>query len=255
LNITNVKRGIEIATAADASAKSGLGGSGAFEVGLLHALYAYKRKPISQLRLGKEAADLEIKRLKKPVGPQDQLIAALGGIRYFEMDKRGNVRSTPLRLSPHTIAELESNLLFFRTGIQRDASSVLADQKEKMKDKASSEKMIQALDDIKALGQDVKKYLLKGMVDDFGATLHTHWLIKKNLSSKVSSSQIDEWYDAAMKAGALGGKIMGAGGGGWFMFYVPKNKEQFRAKMKRVGLDERRVHFDWEGTKLLINLS
>jgi D-glycero-alpha-D-manno-heptose-7-phosphate kinase len=171
------------------------------------------------------------------------------------MDKRGNVRSTPLRLSLHTIAELESNLLFFRTGIQRDASSVLADQKEKMGKKESSKDMIRALDEIKALGQDVKKYLMKGKVDDFGATLHTHWLIKKKLSSKVSSAQIDDWYEAAMKAGALGGKIMGAGGGGWFMFYVPKNKEFFRTRMKRVGLDERMVHFDCEGTKLLINLS
>jgi len=255
LEITNVKRGIEIATAADASAKSGLGGSGAFEVGLLHALYLYKRKSVSQLRLGKEAADLEIKRLKKPVGPQDQYIAALGGIRYFEMDTNGKVMSYPLRLDGHTIAELESNLLFFRTGIQRDASNVLADQKAKMGKKESSKKLIRALDEIKSLGLEVKKYLLKGKVHDFGRSLHEHWMIKKRLSNKVSSSQIDEWYAEARKAGALGGKIMGAGGGGWFMFYVPKNKGKFRERMAEIGLDERRVRFDWEGTKLLINLS
>ena len=255
LNITNIKYGIEISTAADASAKSGLGGSGAFEVGLLHALYTYKRKPVSQLRLGKEAADLEIKRLKKPVGPQDQYIAALGGIRCFEMDKSGRVKSHPLKLSNHTIAELESNMLFFRTGIQRDASSVLADQKVNMGKKESAEQMIKALDDIKELGYDVKKFLLKGKVNDFGRSLNDHWLIKKRLSDKVSSSQIDEWYAEAMKAGALGGKIMGAGGGGWFMFYVPRNKEKFRNRMAKIGLDERRVHFDWEGTKLLINFT
>jgi D-glycero-alpha-D-manno-heptose-7-phosphate kinase len=255
LKITKVYRGIEIASAADASARSGLGGSGAFEVGLLHALYTYKRKSVSQLRLGKEAASLEIVRLKKPVGPQDQLIAALGGVRYFEMDKRGKIRSTPLKLSQNTVAELESNLLYFRTGIQRDASSVLADQKVKMKNTESKAEMIRALDDIKALGQDVKNYLLKGRVDDFGSTLHTHWLIKKKLSKKVSSGDIDTWYDEAMKAGALGGKIMGAGGGGWFMFYVPKNRDAFRRRMHRVGLSEQRVRFDWEGTKLLINLS
>lgn len=255
LEITQVTRGIEIATAADASAKSGLGGSGAFEVGLLHALYTYKRKPVSQLRLGKEAAELEMVRLKKPVGPQDQYIAALGGIRYFEMDTDGKVESYPLRLSHHAIAELESNLLFFRTGIARDASSVLADQKKNLETKVSSEKIIDSLDQIKELGQRVKKYLLKGNVREFGKSLHEHWMIKKRLSDKVSTDKIDEWYDEAMKAGALGGKIMGAGGGGWFVFYVPKNKGKFRERMTKIGLYERRVQFDWEGTKVLINLS
>lgn len=256
LKITKVYKGIEISTAADASAKSGLGGSGAFEVALLHALYAYKREPIAQLKLGQLAADLEIKRLKKPVGPQDQYIAALGGIHYFEMDTKGNVMVEPLKLSTHAVSKLESNLLYFRTGIQRDASAVLADQKEKLEEsKPSADQMIKALDDIKDLGQQVKKFLVQGHIDDFGDSLHTHWEIKKRLSSKVSSTEIDEWYDAARKAGALGGKIMGAGGGGWFVFYVTKNKAQFREKMEKIGLQERRVRFDWEGTKVLINLS
>ena len=255
LKMTKITKGIEISTAADASAKSGLGGSGAFEVALLHALYAYKREPISQLKLGEMAADLEIKRLKQPVGPQDQLIAALGGIHYFEMDTSGRIMVEPLKLSTHAISKLESNLLYFRTGIQRDASSVLADQKNKMEDKPSAEKMIHALDDIKDLGQQVKKFLLSGHIDDFGASLHEHWMIKISLSKKVSSNQIDDWYEAAMKAGALGGKIMGAGGGGWFMFYVNKDKARFREKMEKIGLQERRVRFDWEGTKVLINLS
>ncbi len=255
LEISGIIHGIEIATAADASARSGLGGSGAFEVGLLNALYTYKRQPISQLQLGQEAAKIEIEDLKRPVGPQDQYIAALGGINYFEMDKKGKITIEPLDLSVHTISKLEANLLFFRTGIQRDASSVLADEKKKIEKKTSQEKMIKALDDIKEIGQEAKKYLLKGYVDDFGATLHQHWLIKKRLSHKVSNNQIDEWYNEAMKAGALGGKIMGAGGGGWFVFYVNKNRARFREKMAKIGLDERRVRFDWEGTKVLINLS
>lgn len=256
LHLTNVTRGVEISTAADASARSGLGGSGAFEVGLLHALYTYKRKPVSQLRLARESAVIEIERLKKPVGPQDQYIAALGGIKYFEIDKQGRVTVTPLRLSANTIAELESSLLFFRTGIQRDTVSVLSDQKKKIEAKGDiSQKMISALDEIKELGFEAKKYLLKGKLHDFGRTFHEHWLIKKRLSDKVSSPNIDEWYDQALRAGALGGKIMGAGGGGWFVFYVPKNKERFRNRMVHVGLDERRVRFDWEGTKVLINLS
>jgi D-glycero-alpha-D-manno-heptose-7-phosphate kinase len=256
LNLTKVYSGIELSTAADASVRSGLGGSGAFEVGLLNALYTYKQKPVSQLRLGKEAAFIEIGRLKQPVGPQDQYIAALGGIKYFEMDKNGNVDVQSLHLSTNTISELENNLLYFRTGIQRDASSVLLDQKEKVNKKdGDSEAVMQSLDQIKALGQEVKKYLLQGSVDDFGASLHTHWLIKKRLSKKVSNPQIEEWYDHAMKAGALGGKIMGAGGGGWFMFYVNQNKNKFREKMEKIGLQERPVRFDWEGSKLLVNLS
>ncbi len=256
LKLTGITRGIELATAADASAKSGLGGSGAFEVGLLHALHAYKRDPISQFELGKEACIVEIERLKRPVGPQDQYIAALGGIHYFEIDKRGRVSAQPLSINRHTIAELESNLLFFRTGIQHDTGEIHGDSKKKVEKKsAKSDKIIQSLDDIKALGQQVKQYLLKGKTDDFGASLHEHWLIKKRLSDKVSSSQIDEWYDEGIKAGALGGKIMGAGGGGWFVFYVNKDKEKFRNRMTKIGLDERSVRFDWEGTKVLVNLS
>lgn len=256
LRLTGVYRGVELATAADASARSGLGGSGAFEVGLLNALYTYKRKPVSQLRLGKEAAFIEIERLNKPVGPQDQYIAALGGIKYFEMDRNGNVEAQTLRLSANTISELENNLLYFRTGIQRDASSVLQDQKNKTdKKNAGSEEIINALDKIKQLGQEVKKYLLKGRADEFGSSLHTHWKIKKSLSKKVTNPQIEEWHEQAMKAGALGGKILGAGGGGWFVFYVNKNKNKFRERMEKIGLAERQVRFDWEGSKLLINLS
>lgn len=256
LKLTNVKSGIEITTAADASAKSGLGGSGAFEIGLLHALHIYKRDSVSQLQLAKEGCVVEIDRLKQPVGPQDQYIAALGGMNYFEIDKKGKISIEPLRLSVHAIAKLESNLLFFRTGIQRDAASVLADERNRVEKKDThTKKVIKALDDIKGLGLIAKKYLLRQHIDDFGATFHEHWLIKKRLSDKVSSSQIDEWYNEAKKAGALGGKIMGAGGGGWFVFYVNKNKARFRERMAKIGLEERRVRFDWEGTKVIINLS
>ncbi|MFH1900312.1 MAG: hypothetical protein ABIJ83_03530 [Patescibacteria group bacterium] len=256
LKLVNIKHGIELSTAADASARSGLGGSGAFEVSLLNALHTYKREPVSQLRLAKEACKIEIDILKKPVGPQDQYIAALGGINYFEIDKDGSVSVEPLDLSMHAVSKLESNLLFFRTGIHRDASSILADEKEKVdKKNLHSKKIIQALDDIKALGLQTKEFLLKGYIDDFGNSLNEHWLIKKRLSNKVSNSQIDDWYNQAMKAGALGGKIMGAGGGGWLVFYVNKNRARFREKMAKMGLEERRVRFDWEGAKVLINLS
>jgi len=257
LKLTGIKKGIEISTAADASAKSGLGGSGAFEVSLLNALHTYKREHVSPLTLAKEACTIEIDRLKHPIGPNDQYIAALGGINYFEIDKKGEVFIEPLNLHLHTIAKLESNLLYFRTGMQRDASSVLADQKKKAESKKTkvSEAVIKALDEIKDLGQYAKKLLLKKHIDDFGKTFHTHWLIKKRLSDKVSTSQIDEWYEEGIKTGALGGKIIGAGGGGWLVFYVPTGQATFRARMAKLGLEERRVRFDWEGAKVLINLS
>ena len=260
LKMTGIKNGIEISTAADASARSGLGGSGAFEVSLLNALHTYKREHVSPLTLAAEACSIEIDRLGHPIGPNDQYIAALGGINYFEIDKKGNVSVEPLNLSIHSIAKMESNLLYFRTGIQRDASSVLADEKKKLENKISKKnthtnETIEALDEIKELGQRAKKMLLKQHIDDFGQTFHEHWLIKKRLSDKVSNSQIDTWYEEAMKAGALGGKIIGAGGGGWLVFYVPDNKATFRDRMKKIGLEERRVRFDFEGAKVLINLS
>jgi len=255
LKITNVTTGIELSTAADASAKSGLGGSGAFEVGLLHALYAYKRQPVSQIKLGQLAADIEIKKLHRPVGPQDQYIAAIGGINYFEMDTSGHISIEPLNLSLHAVSKLENNLLYFRTGIQRDAGDILQNQKDQLTNTQQSKNLFHNLDEIKNLGLKAKSYLQKNHIDDYGQTLHEHWLIKKKLSNKVSNPQINEWYDYAIKAGAIGGKIMGAGGGGWFVFYVPDHKATFRNKMSKIGLEERRVRFDWEGTKLLINLS
>lgn len=254
LDLTQVKRGFEISTMSDASSKSGIGGSGAFEVGLLNALHTYKRETISSLQLAKEACEVEIERLHKPVGPQDQYITAIGGINYFELDKNGNVNVIPLKLSVDTISKLESNFLFFRTGMQHETAKIHGEGKKSVekKDKDSG-KYIKMYDDIKELGQLAKKYLLTGKVDDYGATLHEHWLIKTRQSS-TTNAQIDNWYQEGIKAGALGGKIMGAGGGGWFVFYVNKNKAAFRERMEKLGLEERRVRFEWEGSKVIINI-
>lgn len=258
LEVAQITRGVEVMTAADASAKSGLGGSGSLEVALLLALHAYKREPLSQEQLAKEACNVEIERLQRPIGPQDQYIAVLGGINYFEIDKKGVIYIEPLhgQLTTNTLAELEQNLLYFRTGIQRDASFVLEDEKEKAgQNNDESAKVIESLNAIKELGQQAKKFLLAGDVDSFGATFDRHWQIKKTLSPRVSNPQIDIWYKEAMKAGALGGKIMGAGGGGWLVFYVNQNKRKFRERMTELDLEEKRVHFDWEGAKVLINIS
>ncbi|OGJ51725.1 hypothetical protein A2335_01095 [Candidatus Peregrinibacteria bacterium RIFOXYB2_FULL_32_7] len=257
MKLVGVTSGIEISTVADASARSGLGGSGAFEVGVLNALYTYLRKPVSPIQLGKEACYIEMDKMGKSIGPQDQYIVSLGGIKYFEINNpNGEVdKVEDIDISSHTVSELEHNLLFFRTGIMRDANSVLLDQKQKAELKSDQNEVIEALHQIKELGQKVKRYLEEGDLDAFGKSLDIHWLIKKRLSKKVTSSQIDFWYTEAMKSGALGGKIMGAGGGGWFMFYVPKDKQKFREKMAQIGLEEKKCRFDWEGTKVIINLS
>ncbi len=255
LDLTGVKQGVDISTMSEASSKSGIGGSGAFEVGLLHALHAYKGERVAALQLAKEACEVEINRLKKPVGPQDQYITAIGGFNYFELDKKGHVSVQPLNLSKETISKLESNFLFFRTGMKHETAKIHGEGKKSVEKKdQDSNKFIKMYDDIKELGQIAKKYLLTGKVDEYGKTLHEHWLIKTRQSS-VTNSQIDDWYQEGMKAGALGGKIMGAGGGGWFVFYVNKNHKKFIKKMVKLGLEERQVRFEWEGTKLLFNNS
>ncbi|OGK21595.1 hypothetical protein A3C23_01795 [Candidatus Roizmanbacteria bacterium RIFCSPHIGHO2_02_FULL_37_13b] len=269
--------GLDIRTISEVSAKSGLGGSGAFEVGLLHALYKYNPRGLTRFRpiepslsnprgltqsmkieprgfndmLARQAADIEIVKLQKPVGPQDQYITALGGIKYFEIDKSGKVSYQDLKLSKKTIDRLEQNLIFFQTGILHDTGKIHGEAKKKMMgDSQDKNKIIDSLDRIKELGLKAKQYLVNGDVDKFGSTFHDHWLIKKKLSAKVSSVQIDEWYTQGMKAGALGGKIMGAGGGGWFVFYVNKNHEKFRAVMQKKGLIPRFAEFDWKGSKV-----
>lgn len=249
--LSGIKKGVQVTTISEVSGRSGLGGSGAFEVGLLNGLYLFQKRKVSPITLGKQAADIEIVKLKKSVGPQDQLIAAFGGINYFEIDKKGRVKVEPLKLSKKTIKGLEENLIYFSTGINRDAEAVLGDQKHRVESPNTSQAVIQSLDKIKELGQRVKKYLLAGDIDKFGKSLHEHWLIKKTLSGKISNTEIDNWYEKGIMYGALGGKIMGAGGGGWFVFYVNKNREKFRVEMKKSGLISQDVKFDFQGTKLL----
>ena len=249
LEHAGVFEGISININSEVSERSGLGGSAALEVGLLNALYCFKKESVSQLDLAKKAFAIERFKVGRDfIGPQDQYTVSLGGFNYFERDTSGKVTVYPLPLSLHTISELESNLLFFRTGIYRDTSLALADTKNN-----ANQKHIKALDDIKKLGQKAKGYLLNGDVDSFGKTFDTHWQIKKTLSNNISNSQIDKWYAEAMKMGAFGGKIMGAGGGGWFVFYVKDNKSAFRKRMKEVGLIETKVLFDAEGSKVVLN--
>lgn len=248
LKTAQITGGLEIDIQSDVPAKSGLGGSGAFEVGLLNALHTFKNNPVSPLTLAEQAAEIEIGKLKKPVGPQDQYITALGGINYFEIDKKGEVTFEPLHLSDDSLKKLQNNLLYFQTDIYHETAQILGDQKAKAADNSKS-RVIESLDKIKELGQQAKEFLLTGRIDDYGVTLHKHWLIKKKLSSKVTNPQIDKWYERGIANGALGGKILGAGGGGWLVFYVDRNQQQFIDKMSQIGLHYQQVSFDFMGTR------
>lgn len=250
LNITGVKRGIEISIFSDVSPKSGLGGSGSLEIGLLQALYAYNNKIIPIEKLAQRATAIEIERLNKPVGPQDQYIAAYGGIKYFKIGRNRKVTVHLLVLNKNTMLKLRKNLIFFSTKLQHDTAKILSDEKKAAKYEKSST-VIKTLDEIKKIGMDARENLLSGNMDMFGKSLHFHWLAKKKLSKKVSSARINKWYNKAIKMGSLGGKIMGSGGGGWFVFYIKKNHQHFISQMEKLGLTNEKVDFVEKGTEII----
>jgi len=242
---------LEITTIADVPANTGLGTSSSFTVGLLNALHTYKRESITAKALAEEACRIEIDILGEPVGKQDQYMAAFGGITCLTFAKNGEVTVTPLNISPDIIEELERHIMLFYTGIRRNSADVLSGQNNASQ--RDDKKVIENLHKIKEIGEEAKIALESGTVHRFGELLHTHWQSKKNLSHKVSRPEIDRWYALARQNGALGGKIMGAGGGGFFMFYVQGNKSKLRQVMRGEGLREMRFKFDLEGSKVLVN--
>ena len=242
---------LEITTIADVPANTGLGTSSSFTVGLLNALHTYKRESITAKALAEEACRIEIDILGEPVGKQDQYMAAFGGITCLTFAKNGEVTVTPLNISPDIIEELERHIMLFYTGIRRNSADVLSGQNNASQ--RDDKKVIENLHKIKEIGEEAKIALESGNVHRFGELLHTHWQSKKNLSHKVSRPEIDRWYALARQNGALGGKIMGAGGGGFFMFYVEGNKNRLRQAMREENLKEMRFKFDLEGSKVLVN--
>jgi D-glycero-alpha-D-manno-heptose-7-phosphate kinase len=241
---------IEITTLADIPSGTGLGSSGSFTTALVKALYAHYRKNIHPAQLAELACKIEIERLGEPIGKQDQYIAAYGGITEFTFHKDGSVSSAPLNLSVQTVHDLEDNLLLFFTGIARSASSILKDQVDKSK--ANNEKMLDNLHFTKDLGLRSKAALLQGDTKRFGQLMHEHWEHKKSRSNGMTSDFIDSAYTQAIQSGAVGGKLVGAGGGGFLMFYA-SDKERLRDKMSDVGLEEVRFKFDFEGTKVILS--
>ena len=240
---------IEITTLADIPSGTGLGSSGSFTTALLKALYTHRKRHITQEELAKLACYIEIDKLGESIGKQDQYISAIGGITQFCFHKTGNVSFTPLNVSINTIHKLEDNLLLFFTGFSRSASSILNDQK--IKSESKNQEMISNLDYVKEIGLKSKVILEDGNLNEFGYLMHDHWEHKKKRSFGMSNNHIDEWYKIGINNGAIGGKLVGAGGGGFLMFYA-SDRDKLRAAMNKIGLDEVRFKFDFEGTKIIM---
>jgi len=240
----------EITTLADIPAGTGLGSSGSFTTALLKALYSFERRLLLPGDLARLACELEIERLGRPVGKQDQYIAAYGGITCFEFDRSGEVRAEPLAMSQTTLHELEDHLLLFFTGFSRSASDILKDQDQRTRQADTS--MVDNLHYVKELGLRSRQALETGHPTTFGEIMHEHWERKRRRSSGMSNPKIDEWYELGRKAGAVGGKLVGAGGGGFLMFYAPE-ANRVRAAMADAGLDEVRFRFDFDGTRVVFS--
>jgi D-glycero-alpha-D-manno-heptose-7-phosphate kinase len=239
---------LEITSFSEIPAGTGLGSSGSFLTALLQALYLQKRTIIPKQELAEQACHIEIERLNEPVGKQDQYIAAFGVICCFEFKKNDSVVVTPVQLSAETLANLEDNLVLFYTGQTRSASAILRDQdtKSKVQDKA----MVENLHLIKELGLQSRDALESGNLTRFAELMHVHWEHKKQRSDNMSNSAINDWYELGRSNGALGGKLIGAGGGGFLMFYT-EDKTRLRHAMRSAGLREVRTKFDFQGTMLV----
>ena len=254
LELMGIQKGIELHSTADVPAGCGLGTSSSFNVALLNALHTYKKDFISQEQLADEACHIEIDILGEPIGKQDQYIAAFGGLTCLTFDKNGDVLVEPLRVSREALDQLENNILLFFTGKQRSASKILAEQDEKCKQ--DDLEMMQNLDQIKEIGLVTRKYLERGQVEMLGELLNVHWETKKKRSRQMSDPFVDECYEVARKNGAAGGKLVGAGGSGFFMFYCNNynhEKPRLVEAMHKMNLRWERFHFDFDGAKILVN--
>jgi D-glycero-alpha-D-manno-heptose-7-phosphate kinase len=249
LKMHSVGPAIELVSLADIPAGTGLGSSGAFTVGVLRTLYALKREHVATGGLAEEACHIEIDRLGRPVGKQDQYIAAFGGLTNFEFDKGGRVHVSPLMISQETLHDLEESLLLFFTGYARDADSMLEDQKKRSE--SDDEEMLANLDTVAQLGSQTKDALELGDTRRFGELMDEHWQNKRRRSKGMSSDDVDRWYEAGREAGAVGGKLVGAGAGGFLLFYA-EDPSGVRAAMAEQGLGEVRFSFDYDGSRLVV---
>lgn len=252
LKLLKINGGIEIVSIADIFSNTGLGSSGSFTVALLTALHAFLRKDLPPRKeIAEQACHIAIDLLKEPSGKQDEYISAYGGITSFFASKNGEIRVEPLypqKISPETLRELETNILMFYTGIRRESREPLKIQADATQKK--EKEMIENLHRIKEIGREIREALALNDFNRFGKLLDLHWQ-EKIKRQGTSNPQINRWYGIAKTAGAIGGKLMGAGGGGFFIFYCENQKDKLRKAMASLGFKEEPFHFDLEGVKVV----
>ena len=251
LRHTAVNDQIEISSFADLPAGTGMGSSSSYLVGLLKALHELNREAVSATELAEQACQIELEILNKPIGKQDQYLAALGGFSVLEINQQGQVTARQAKLSPDLIEELEYKCVLFYTHKQHDTNDILKDQSAEAA--VSQSNVEKALLEIKEIGREILTEFEKGNAVNFGKLMHKHWQVKKTMSNKISDPSLDEIYEYALKNGAEGGKIMGSGGGGLFLFFVPNGRKNFRDVIQKKGLTELPFNFDFEGSKVLLN--
>jgi D-glycero-alpha-D-manno-heptose-7-phosphate kinase len=249
LHITGVEKNIDISSLADIPAGTGLGSSSCYAVGLLHAIHIMKREYVPLAQLAEMDFHIEANLLKRPIGKQDPYMAAFGGLTVLEIARDGAVNVRKANVSYEIADELNKNMLIFFTGKTRGADEILREQENAVKEEKAS--VVDSMHYIKDIGYQILEAAESGNIDVVGQKFHEHWQYKKKISSKMSNPEFDRIYDIAQEHGALGGKISGAGGGGFFTFYVPDRQRPFREKMRELGLREMRYHFDFEGSKVL----
>jgi D-glycero-alpha-D-manno-heptose-7-phosphate kinase len=247
LRLTGIEHGVEITTMGDIPSEgSGLGSSSTVTVGALHAMHVYRGDLVSAEMLAREACNIEIESLKKPIGIQDQYIAAYGGFRFFDFLSNGEVKSEKINISPEAQRILNDNFLLFFTGITRQSSSILKEQTSNIKDRMNE------LREIKHMTHQARSDIEKGNFEALGGLLHQSWELKKRLAGTISNGSINEIYDSARSAGAVGGKITGAGGGGFLLLYVPYERQnKVRAALKH--FQELPFRLEADGTKVIFN--
>jgi D-glycero-alpha-D-manno-heptose-7-phosphate kinase len=248
----NIAQGIEIVSLADIPAGTGLGSSSAYLVGLLNAMHALTQNPVGPERLAEEACHIELDLLKKPIGKQDQYMAALGGLTVLDIARDGNVHVTRVGLDGEILEALENNILMFYTHDMRDATAILSKQDSAAK--RNDRTVVSSLQEIKEIGTEIYSAIVAGRLRRFGELIDVHWQLKKRLSESITNPHIDVLYELAKRNGAIGGKISGAGGGGFLMFYCEEGKAQLREAMRRAGLRELNFRFDFEGSKVVFDV-
>lgn len=251
LKLLKIKKPLEIVPISDIGGETGLGSSGAFTVGLLNALHAYKGEVVSQQELAEEACHLAIDIMKQPSGKQDEYIAAFGGLTRFDINKKGTVTVSKNEFEENFVRELEHYLYMFFTGIRRKSKTILSSQKKATE--RNNKDIINNLKNVQMLGNKIEHALKTKDSGKFGELMHEHWLLKRQ-RAKTTNTKIDKWYELARKGGVKGGKIMGAGGGGFFLFYCEQNAPHLINSLSKSGLKHIPFNFDYTGSKVLVDL-